>query len=137
MKYSHVRTHVTALWKTLDKTVYQDEAGEFYKVTYDFATYTPMMEHACGRVYYIGNFFYLYNGMTGLNDGWVNYGGQIDVVYKVRAKPKLECLTEYKALTMYDDTNLVYWMIIYKLTVTRIFNRIETYRRKWHFSKKF
>jgi hypothetical protein len=51
-----------------------------------------MMERACGRVYYIGGFYYLYNGITGLNDGYVNYGGQLEVVYKVRAKPKLQCL---------------------------------------------
>jgi hypothetical protein len=59
------------------------------------------MERACGRVYFIDGMFYLYNGITGNNDGYINYSAQIDVVYKVKRKPKLECLPEYKKLPLY------------------------------------
>jgi hypothetical protein len=42
--------------------------------------YIPLMEKACGRVYYIDEYFYLYNTNTGMNDHVINYRGQEAVV---------------------------------------------------------
>ena len=93
---------MTSLFKSLDPAVYKDENGKFYKITYDFSMYIPMMERACGKVYFIGGFTYLYNGMNGNNDRFWNQEGQKSVVSKVRAKPKLECLPEYKDTPLYN-----------------------------------
>ena len=43
------------------------------KMTYDWALYMPLMELSCGRVNNIaGEFSYIYNKGTGLNDFKVN-----------------------------------------------------------------
>lgn len=77
--FSHLRSYRTALFLSVDKSNFQDAKGEFYKITCDFATYIPIMEKACGRVYYIDDFFYLYNSNTGMNDNTLDYWSQIGV----------------------------------------------------------
>jgi hypothetical protein len=57
--------------------------------------YIPLMEKACGRVYYLDEFFYLYNSGTGINDNALDYWSQVGVEQEVRKRPKLECAPEY------------------------------------------
>jgi hypothetical protein len=85
------------------------------------------MERACGRVYFIDEFFYLYNGFTGNNDNYINYGAQIDVVYKVKRKPKLECLPEYKNIPLF-----VWYMLDLLIVFLRVLNIYSWVRfAKW------
>jgi len=51
----------------------------------------PLMELSCGRVYRIdGEYHYLYNTGTGLNDSR-DYKRQVAVNDKIRSQKKYEC----------------------------------------------
>lgn len=75
----------------------QDENGNFFTITYDAALFLPVMELSCGRVHKIeGEFQYLYNAVTGLNDEHV-YGlaKQQEAERKIFAKAKYDCWKEF------------------------------------------
>lgn len=69
MMFSHLRSYRNELLAQVNPKDLQDEKGEFFRITYDLALFFPLMEMSCGRVWKInGEFHYLYNTGTGLND---------------------------------------------------------------------
>ena len=91
MKYSHLRSYRAELARQLDVRDLQDEQGAFFSIAADIALLMPLMELACGRVSKIeGEYSYLYNEGTGLNDVR-EYHRQVAVDNRVRKQPKYQC----------------------------------------------
>ncbi len=71
----------------------KDWNGEWYTSTYDEVICLPMLEMACGRTYYVEEFFYLYNYGLGSNDVDVDFGLQKRIADEVKyRRNKYECL---------------------------------------------
>jgi hypothetical protein len=69
MQFSHLRSYRNEILAQINPKDLQDDKGEFFRITYDLALFLPLMEMSCGRVWKInGEFHYLYNTGTGLND---------------------------------------------------------------------
>jgi hypothetical protein len=91
MKFSHLRSYRTELIHQINPKDLQDEKGVFFTIAYDMALFFPLMELSCGRVNKIeGEFHYLYNVGTGLND-YQDRGRQVAVDNRVRGQKKYEC----------------------------------------------
>lgn len=79
MQFSHLRSYRNELIAQIDPKDLQDDNGVFFTITYDIALFIPLMELACGRVHKIdGEYHYLYNTGTGLND-YNDRGRQVQV----------------------------------------------------------
>lgn len=70
-KTAHLQTFNSTLFRNIDKTNFLSPNGDFYKITADLAIEFPVMEKACGRIYYIPVYNYLYNGGTGYSDAFL------------------------------------------------------------------
>ena len=64
MIFHHVKTYRTELFRKIDKRYFLDPKGNFFSYASDLAIYFPVMERACGRVYNIPGFHYLYHRDT-------------------------------------------------------------------------
>jgi|688.fasta_scaffold609705_1 hypothetical protein len=88
MKFSHLRSYRNELIFQLDPKDLQDDNGAFFTITYDIVLFIPLMELSCGRVFKIeGEYHYLYNTGTGLND-YNDRERQVAVDNKVRGRKK-------------------------------------------------
>lgn len=58
--------------------------------------FLPLVELACGHIYWIDEVNYLYNGNTGLNDALLRRQEQQAINDLIRKKKKMDCLKEYK-----------------------------------------
>ena len=97
MKFSHLRSYRNELIHQIKPKDLQDKEGVFFTIAYDMALFFPLMELSCGRVNKIeGEYHYLYNTGTGLND-YTQRGRQVATDQQVRRKEKYGC---YKA---FDD----------------------------------
>lgn len=67
MRYSHLKSYRTELFRRLDKSNFLDPSGKFFGFASDVAIYLPVMEVACQRVHKIEGYHYLYNTGTGNN----------------------------------------------------------------------
>lgn len=56
----------------IDKKDFLDENGKFYRMTYDFLMFFPLLELACDHVKKLDGIHYLYKYTTGLNDHATN-----------------------------------------------------------------
>lgn len=103
MKGVQIRSFNSSLFQSIPKSNFLDENGLFYTMTYDVSIVIPLKERACGRVYYIPEFHYLYNYQTGLNDGEVDEKLQLSIPKQIRKKKKLDCDPYYQTVPIYRD----------------------------------
>jgi glycosyltransferase involved in cell wall biosynthesis len=91
MKFSQLRSFLAELFLLIDPKDFQDEKGEFFSISSDVAMFVPLMELACGRVAKIeGEYNYLYNFNTGLNDV-KERKRQTEVEASIRSMKAYEC----------------------------------------------
>ena len=64
MYFHHVKTYRTELFRKIEKKYFLDSTGNFFSFASDLAFYFPVMERACGRVFKIPGFHYLYHRDT-------------------------------------------------------------------------
>lgn len=98
-KFSHLRTWKSFLWKSIPKSYFVDEYGDYYKSAADVAYSLPLLELAGEENYrFIENILYVYNSDSPYNDhkpGSAINGGineQIRCSNSIRNKPKLKKL---------------------------------------------
>ena len=78
MKFMKVEVYLNSLFLEVDPNDLKDDSGAFYLTTYDYAMFYPLLELSCGRVLHIdGEYQYLYNIGTGLNDNSVHSKEQV------------------------------------------------------------
>jgi hypothetical protein len=95
MRYSHLKSYRTGLFRKLEKENFLDHDGKFFGFASDVAFYLPIMEVSCQRVFKIEGFHYLYNTRTGNNEDQISRASQVKFEHEARAKPKLSCDEEY------------------------------------------
>jgi hypothetical protein len=92
MKFSQLRSFRTELLHQINLKDFKDSDGIFYTSTYDMVLFYPIMELSCGRVDQIeGEFHYLYNTGTGINDFSIVPELQNKIDNTIRAAKKYEC----------------------------------------------
>lgn len=73
MPYTHLRTYKAKLIKDLPESMFQDEAGEWYKAGGDNSTfYNPLEQCDPDRIFVNSDIVYNYNDINPLNDYKVN-----------------------------------------------------------------
>ena len=91
MYFHHVKTYRTELFRKIDKKYFLDSAGNFFSFASDLALYFPVMERACGRVFKIPGFHYLYHRDTELNEDVLDRPRQVKADQEARRMPRLSC----------------------------------------------
>jgi len=83
---SHLRSFKYKLWKNIKKEDLIDYSGEFYRMAWDVAMMTPMLEMCAGRLEFIKDVLYVYNRSNPLNDDKMNRAEQIRIEKEIRQK---------------------------------------------------
>jgi hypothetical protein len=98
-RFSHMRTFRVELFRKIDPEVsfIDPTTGKFFTITADFAAFFPVMELACGRVYKMDGYHYLYNVGTGLNDYMLDRNRQVAADRAIRGQPKYNCSSKFEA----------------------------------------
>lgn len=101
-KISHIRTFRAGLYHSIAKQdpgfgCMGNDKGEWYKMTYDVAMFTPMLEMAgFNHVFYNEKKLYVYNRENPISDDKVNQSLQWEIHEEISKKKPFEKITNYK-----------------------------------------
>ena len=87
---SHLRTFRRHLWNRLSLEDLKDDAGEFYKMTYDQAIMLPLLEMAGQRSHYIPEIMHVYNKQNPLSVDKLKAAEQAQLAQVIRSKKPYE-----------------------------------------------
>ena len=101
-KVSHIRTFRAGLYASIaeqdkDFDCMKDNAGNWYKMTYDVAMFLPMLEMAGKEhVFYNPTPFYVYNRDNPISDDKVNQNLQTAIHLQINKKKSFDKIDSYK-----------------------------------------